>query len=111
VPQHPKLWSTSDEYACHVRRYTSTEIETKVQQAGFKILRSTSFVTTLLPAMIISRLFNNKNKETFDPTSELKIHPFLNYFFYQLMMLELKGIKLGLNYAFGGSRLIVARKS
>lgn len=110
VPQHPWLWSASDAYACHVRRYTSNEIENKVSSAGFELKRSTSFVTSLLPAMMLSRLFQGLLKDNFDPSSELKINPILNKCFYGLMKLELAGIKSGINYPIGGSRLIVAKK-
>lgn len=110
VPQHPWLWSASDEYACHVRRYTRLEIEAKVRESGFVLLRSTSFVTTLLPAMMLSREFKKQKKGDFDPAGELKINAAVNKAFYCLMMLELAGIKRGMNYSFGGSRLIVARK-
>lgn len=110
VPQHPWLWSASDEYACHVRRYKRAEIEHKVLTAGFELLRSSSFVTTLLPAMMLSRILQKPKKEDFDPTDELKINAVLNKFFYSLMMLELAGIRLGMNYPVGGSRLIVAKR-
>jgi len=109
VPQHPWLWSASDEYACHVRRYTRAEIEQKVLTAGFELLRSSSFVTSLLPAMMLSRVLQKKTKD-FDPAGELKINAVLNKSFYALMMLELAGIRLGMNYPVGGSRLVVARK-
>jgi SAM-dependent methyltransferase len=110
VPQHPRLWSTSDEYACHVRRYTCAEVESKIRAAGFLILKSTSFVTLLLPAMMVSRGVQKKNKLAYDPTAELKINPLLNMLFNGLMRLEFLGIKLGLSYPVGGSRLIVAKK-
>lgn len=110
VPQHPWLWSTSDEYACHVRRYTCAEIEAKLRKAGFELLRSTSFVTTLLPAMMLSRALQKHGKRTFDPTGELKINQVVNKAFFGLMMLEYMGIRYGLNYCIGGSRLIVARQ-
>jgi len=110
VPQHPWLWSTSDEHACHVRRYSRAEIEKKVSTAGFEILRSSSFVTILLPALILSRILQKKKLKDFDPAQELKINYFVNMIFYGLMMLDIKGIKLGMNYSLGGSRIIVARK-
>lgn len=110
VPQHPWLWSAADEYACHVRRYSRGEIEAKVIESGFEILRSTSFVTSLLPAMMLSRALQKRKTEAFDPASELEINASLNQVFYSLMMLELAGIRLGMNYPVGGSRLIVARK-
>jgi len=110
VPQHRWLWSASDEYACRVRRYSSAEIEQKVLAAGFEIVRSSSFVTSLLPAMILSRIFQKRALKEFNPMAELKINPFLNIIFYLLMKLEIWGISIGISYPFGGSRLIVARK-
>lgn len=110
VPQHPWLWSASDEYACHVRRYTRAEIEQKVLTSGFELLRSSSFVTSLLPAMMLSRILGKNKTKDFDPTSELKINIVLNKIFYGLMMLDIAGIKFGMNYPLGGSRLIVAKK-
>lgn len=110
VPQHPWLWSRSDEYAYHVRRYTCLEIEGKVHAQGFEILRSTSFVSTLLPAMMLSRWFQKRNESNFNPNAELNINPILNKVFYSFLRLENAGIQAGLNYPIGGSRLIVAKK-
>lgn len=110
VPQHPWLWSASDEYACHVRRYTRKEIEQKVFTAGFELLRSSSFVTSLLPAMMLSRVLQRGKTKDFDPAKELRINAALNRIFYRLMSLDIFGIKLGMDYPLGGSRLIVARK-
>jgi SAM-dependent methyltransferase len=111
VPQHAWLWSTADEYACHVRRYGRSEIEAKVKAAGFELLRSTSFISVLLPAMMLSRELRKRDKVAFKPDAELNINPVLNELFYALSRMELVGIKLGINYPVGGSRLIVARKS
>ncbi|WP_083940982.1 class I SAM-dependent methyltransferase [Pseudoduganella violaceinigra] len=110
VPQHRWLWSAADEYACHVRRYSAREIEDKVRAGGFELVRSTSFITALLPAMMLSRQLQKRNKAAFNPDDELKINPVLNQAFYALTMMEFAGIRLGLNYPVGGSRLIVARK-
>ncbi len=111
VPQHAWLWSRSDDYACHVRRYNRIEIEDKVQKAGFKLLRSTSFITTLLPAMVFSREVQKRKKSPFDPAAELKIAPWLNTVFEKVLYIDRTLIKLGLNLPFGGSRLVVARKN
>lgn len=111
VPQHVWLWSAIDEYACHVRRYTVTDLHQKIEKAGFLIERTTSFVTTLLPAMMISRFFQReKDAEKFDATAELKISPWLNSLFLQLLRAELKLIKKGWSFPVGGSRLVVAKK-
>lgn len=111
VPQHKWLWSAADEYACHVRRYTATEIHSKLSAAGFNIIRSTSFVSALLPAMMLSRLSQKQTSEgQFDPRSELNIFAWLNSLFLTLLSGELKLIKKGFNLPFGGTRLVVARK-
>lgn len=112
VPQHAWLWSPIDEYACHVRRYTASDLHRKIETAGFQIVRSTSFITTLLPAMMISRFIQKKSTDrAFDASSELKIHPIINYLFNKILSLELYMIRKGLNLPLGGSRLVVARKS
>jgi SAM-dependent methyltransferase len=110
VPQHPWLWSDCDAHACHVRRYTRIDIEGKVRQSGFELVRSTSFVTILLPAMIFSRFWRNGKRDKFDAARELRIHPALNGFFYSLLLLEIAGIRRGMDYPVGGSRFIAARK-
>lgn len=111
VPQHRWLWSTVDEYACHVRRYTSKELHQKVCHAGFEIIRSTSFVSTLLPAMYLSRLLQrNKMDVSMDTMAELRINPILNKIFEWLLNFELSLIWVGIALPVGGSRLLVARK-
>ena len=111
VPQHEWLWSSTDEYALHERRYSALDLHLKLEAAGFKIIRSTSFITILLPAMMISRFLQNKiSNNEFDPSAELKISPWINTFFSKLLCAELVLIKLGLNLPWGGSRLVVAKK-
>lgn len=110
VPQHPWLWSKVDEHSCHVRRYTAADVHQKIKDAGFSILRSTSFVTTLLPLMIISRMLKRKHSEDGDTTAELAIPKPLNRLLYFCMLLEHFFIKIGGNIPIGGSRLIIAKK-
>jgi len=111
VPQHAWLWSPIDEYAFHVRRYAAAGLHKKIEAAGFRVIRSTSFVTTLLPAMMISRFLQKKvSDKQFDATAELRISPWLNSLFSQFLRTELALIRMGLNLPSGGSRLVVARK-
>ena len=110
APQHRWLWSTVDEYSCHIRRYTARELHDKVALAGFTIVRSTSFVTSLLPSMLISRLLQRGKSDTFVPRAESLIHPILNRIFEGFLRLELRLIRLGVSFPVGGSRLIVAAK-
>ena len=111
VPQHKWLWSQADVYACHHRRYSAKELSRKVLAAGFKIEKTTSFVTTLLPAMMVSRLMErNQSAEDFDETKELAIPSWMNIIFYALLRLETILIKMGVELPIGGTRLLVARK-
>lgn len=111
VPQHAWLWSPSDDYARHERRYSAAELHGKIRAAGFNLLRSTSFVSLLLPLMLISRLNSKNGQKPFDPTDEFKIPSWMNAAFYQVMALERGLIKLGANFPVGGSRLLVAQKA
>lgn len=110
VPQHQWLWSASDEYACHVRRYSAKELHTKLASAGFEIIRSTSFVSLLLPAMYAARTKKANVESENDPTSEFKLPAPLNTFLYKTMRMEIAMIKAGINFPAGGSRLVVAKK-
>ena len=109
VPQHRWLWSPVDEHACHVRRYTAPELHDKVTQAGFSIRHSTSFVTSLLPAMLLSRLLQRGKQQNCDAQAELRISPVLNCLFEGFLRMELKLIQAGISFPLGGSRLVVAR--
>ena len=110
VPQHPFLWSHQDDYACHVRRYRARELRTRVEAAGFKVVKMTSFVSLLLPIMILSRLKKRNTAHEFDPMSELKINPLINTLFEKVLDLERWMILLGMSFPAGGSLLLIARK-
>lgn len=110
VPQHKWLWSPVDEYACHVRRYSSHELHAKVEAAGFQIVRSTSFVFGLLPAMWVSRFMRKKHDAEVDPLIEFRISPWVNRLLELVMGVEVLLIRLGISLPLGGSRLIVALK-
>ena len=109
VPQHQWLWSPVDKAACHIRRYSASELQNKVISAGFEILRSTSFVSLLLPAMMAAR-FAASRKAASGASAELRINKHLNSIFRHVMAVECRLVQCGIDFAFGGSRLLVARK-
>jgi SAM-dependent methyltransferase len=109
VPQHPFLWSRADEIAFHKRRYRRGELESKCRTAGLRVLRSTSFVSILMPAMLAQRGLRGNSKD-YEPQAELNLPRYLDQTFNLLLDIERRLIKLGLNFPFGGSRFIVARK-
>jgi len=109
VPQHPFLWSRQDEFACHVRRYSRHELVEKVQRAGFRVIAVTSFVSLLLPLMIVSRFFR-RNKVPTELTGEFKLGKLTNGILLQIMALERLIIRGGVRLPMGGSLMLTARK-
>jgi SAM-dependent methyltransferase len=110
VPQHPRLWSDVDEFSRHRRRYRRSELRAKLERSGLDVVRLTSFVTLLLPAMVASRLRQRKGPETFDPLAEYGHGPLVDSALGWAMALERKLIRLGLSLPAGGSLLAVARR-
>jgi ubiquinone/menaquinone biosynthesis C-methylase UbiE len=109
VPQHRWLWSYNDDHACHVRRYDRDELHRKINAAGFAILFSTSFVSLLLPVMMLSR-GRRKSIQPPDPLNEFHISPLTNLILAGVSSLERALIRLGITFPVGGSRLVIARK-
>ena len=111
VPQHPSLWSSQDIMACHVRRYSATELKQKVLSAGFDIVDSGSFVALLLPLMWLSRRFDkNDQSGQHDPMAELRIGKMANLILSAIMRVELFFTRIGIRFPAGGSLFLVARK-
>jgi SAM-dependent methyltransferase len=109
VPQHRWLWSQADDHAHHVRRYDAQELKTKVESAGFEVVRMTSFVSLLLPLMLLSRLRQRRPKPDYDGASELKISGWLNTILESILHLERTLIQIGISFSMGGSLLLVAK--
>ncbi len=111
VPQHPWLWSRSDDYACHVRRYERGQMERLLEQAGMRVVFSSSFVTILLPLLAMSRLSSRTRDNGGDPAGELKLPAIANACLYGVMQVERLLIRLGVRFPFGGTRLVCAEKT
>lgn len=111
VPQHPWLWSWMDDAAHHVRRYTAPELRGRVEEAGFRIERMSSFVSLLLPAMMLSRLGRRKAAVEADPYAEFRMSPAVNRALEWVLALERGLIRAGVSFPAGGSLLVVARKA
>jgi SAM-dependent methyltransferase len=110
VPQHPFLWSEYDMRARHLRRYRAADLRARVVEAGFEIVKMTSFVTLLLPLMAVSRFTQQKIRAGYDPLAELRIAPWLNWTLEQALGLERLLIRAGISLPVGGSLLVVARR-
>lgn len=110
VPQHAFLWSSADEQACHKRRYSKSELNSKLWEAGFDIIRMTSFIALLFPAMLLSRALKRNSNGDADPLSEFKLPKSINVIFEAVCFFELMLIKAGINFPFGGSLIAICRK-
>lgn len=110
VPQHRLLWSVVDEQAYHKRRYSRRELVSKVEQAGFHLIRTTSFVFPLLPLMIVSRMKQQILQHNFKPLAEMDINKKLNRLLEKILNFERIAIERGISFPVGGSLLLVARR-
>ncbi len=110
VPQHPALWSTADDDAHHVRRYRRGELERKLQRAGFDIVWSGSYVASLLPVMLASRLAKRRSEVDQLASREFDVSPTVNGALRAVLGAEVRLSLAGLRWPAGGSRVVVGRK-
>ncbi len=110
VPQHPSLWSSADDDAHHVRRYRLCELEGKVRRAGFDVLWSTSYVMSLLPLMVVSRVAKRRRQVDQLASLEFNLSPWLNGALRTVLNIEVQLSLRGISWPFGGSRVVVGRK-
>ena len=109
VPQHQWLWSAVDDFAHHRRRYARRELAGRIEGAGFQLLRMTSFMTLILPAMLWSRRAK-LDAAVLDPVAELRIGRAANGAMATLCAVECAMIRTGMSLPVGGSLLVVARR-
>jgi SAM-dependent methyltransferase len=111
VPQHPWLWSRSDEVARHQRRYRLGELEAKLERSGFEILFSSSFMSVLLPLMAISRLTARAMPRDAEAIveREFAVSGVFNRALAALLRAEVRLTLAGMRWPLGGSRVVVAR--
>lgn len=110
VPQHRFLWSPSDEACHHFRRYERQELISKVEQAGFAVLRTTSFVSMLLPLMVASRCWQRHCSRRHMIVSELQVKGLPGTCLEAVLAVELALVRRGWAWPAGGSLFLVARK-
>jgi SAM-dependent methyltransferase len=107
VPQHRRLWSRHDEIARHVRRYEADELTGLVEGSGFRVAHRTSFVTLLLPLMLLSRRRERGGQGA--ESEGMTVGAPLNRALSGVMSFERALITAGLRLPVGGSLLLVAR--
>lgn len=108
VPAYRFLWGVQDNVTGHKRRYTIEEIENKLKQERFDILRSSYFNFFLFfPILLGRRLMHVLCLKV---ESENRINfPILNFFLKGLFSIEVYLLKC-LSFPFGVSIFCICRK-
>jgi SAM-dependent methyltransferase len=109
VPQHPFLWSPFDEYSGHVRRYTRRGLASRVREAGWEVVYTTSFVSLFLPALSLSRVLLRGSLRK-EPLREMHLPGPLGGLARAALRGERLLIERGVRFPAGSSRLLVARR-
>ena len=108
VPAYMFLWSPFDEMNENKRRYTLTELKTKLVQAGFTVEKISYYNTLLFPIVFIVRMLNNILKRDGASDVEMPSRP-VNFLLEKIFGIE-KYLLRFLNLPFGVSILAVVRK-
>lgn len=115
VPQHMFLWSALDEIVKHERRYSRKELLDKMTRSGLSVRYATSFVFTLFPLMLVSRLLDGRRDKSQSDGAALakrvKFSRLLNWGFDLFMRVDEVLIRLGVPLPCGGTLVVVATKA
>jgi len=82
-----------------------------VKAAGFQVVYATSFISFLLPLMLLSRMKRQLSSEKFDPLAELGIGRTKNAVLENILTVERACIKHGFSFPAGGSLLMIAKRN
>jgi SAM-dependent methyltransferase len=108
VPAYMFLWSKFDEMNEHKRRYTLTELNEKLVQAGFVVEKISYYNTLLFPVVFVIRMLNNLLK--LDGSSDVNMpNAPLNFVLKKIFGIEKYLLKF-INLPFGVSILAVVKK-
>ena len=114
VPAHRWLWSRHDEALHHKKRYTKSELISKIEVAGFVVQEISHFVIPAIPFLLfqksmcrIKKVFYPRRKEIID-TYDVLLPSFLNKSLILWLNFENLIIKK-ISIPFGSSILLVAK--
>lgn len=112
VPAYQWLWSGHDEALGHYRRYTASQLHRKLNLVGFEVVKRSYAITLSFPLIFGYRLLNSlffPKKDT-PKTSYVILPDWFNNFLIWLLKVEAFLLE-SLNFPFGSSIIILARKS
>ena len=108
VPAFRCLWGVQDVVGMHKRRYSRKEFITKMEQEGFKILRSSYFNFFLFFPILMTRRIIHLMGFKIESENEVNF-PIINFIFKAIFSLEVCVLKY-LSFPFGVSILCIAKK-
>lgn len=106
VPACSLLWSSFDVFGKHFRRYDSKDLQNKLNDSGFKIIRFSYFMFLLFPIMFLIRFFSKNKVSGF---VEINTIPILNDIFLFVLRLD-RLLMRYVNLPYGSSIIVVAEK-
>lgn len=96
VPAYQALWSLHDEANHHYRRYVRRTLRRVALDAGWDVLRMTSFNSVLLPPAAVVRIAQRRRRLDADYTPELRLGPlWLNAVLEQPLRAEARWLARG----------------
>jgi SAM-dependent methyltransferase len=119
VPAHPSLWSYFDEASHHCRRYQVSNLESKLNNTGYRIEYLTQYMVSIFPLLWLGRrlkaLIYRRPSGSADRTdalarAELRITPVANGLLAFLLAQEARLIARRRRLPIGTSLLAIARK-
>ncbi|MFA6449286.1 MAG: class I SAM-dependent methyltransferase [bacterium] len=112
VPAGKNLWSNYDEFYCHKRRYDKSELEAKLGEAGFEVVKMSFYVFFLYPAVYLTRKHSARYKNSkaeLNKSDAVDAPPVINSVLSAIMMIEALIIRY-VNLPIGSSLIAVAKK-
>lgn len=109
VPAFKSLWGPHDVALMHFRRYTRSELRSKLESCGFEIEKASYSICLLFPLVAVIRFFE-KRKTGPAAASLPRIPVWLNKALIGLQSIE-RGIMSIVDLPFGSSVVVVATKA
>lgn len=111
VPAYQWMWSHHDDANHHKRRYSSSLLKQRLNEAGYSVLYISYFNTLMFPAAFIVRMIQQKNPFTSSVADEYKMpSKYLNKLLSWIFGLE-SMLSGRVQIPFGLSIAVVAEKS
>jgi SAM-dependent methyltransferase len=112
VPAYQALWSLHDAANHHYRRYSRRGLRLAAVEAGWRLVRMTSFNSILLPAAAVVRLAQRRRKPDSNYNPELNLGPkWLNSVLERPLRVEARWLHRGGTLPAGLSLLAVLENS